>query len=241
MKNIDQVKSRIHKLLNMTKSENENEAKIALVQAQKLAMTYQLDLEDAIEEPKEDEFDQKNAFDWEREPVIWKHVVYILQGYYNVTVIYSPKYRGKRVSFIGRKSAIENAEVVSNYLLRTFDQLWKNYKTENNLSNRDKYSYLSGLERGVKDKLRESRTDTVKERAKELTGAVSEEKLIEKYNLAFKREDEKRDDFVGSLYPRLGKSSKRSSSFGFSSNVASDGFQAGRNINIGGKVAGYLG
>ena len=58
MKNIDQVKSRIHKLLNMTKSENENEAKIALVQAQKLAMTYQLDLEDAIEEPKEDEFDQ---------------------------------------------------------------------------------------------------------------------------------------------------------------------------------------
>ena len=120
MKNIDQVKSRIHKLLNMTKSENENEAKIALVQAQKLAMTYQLDLEDAIEEPKEDEFDQKNAFDWEREPVIWKHVVHILQGYYNVTVIYFPKYRGKRVSFIGRKSAIENAEVVSNYLLRPF-------------------------------------------------------------------------------------------------------------------------
>ena len=73
-----------------------------------------------------------------------------------------------------------------------------------------------------------------------MAGSVSEEKLVEKYELSFKKEAEKLEDVLGEMYPRLRNAQKRSSSFDYRPNVAGDGYSAGRSINVGGRVAGAL-
>lgn len=242
MKNIEEVKTRIAKLLNLSKSSNSNEAEIAMQNAQKLAMTYQLDLADALAEESapEEPFEDKLVFTWGREPVIWKHVCHILQDYYNVKIIYTHGYCEKQVKFVGRTSDIENAKVISNFLLRTFGNLWKDYKKINNLRNSYKYSYLNGLNHGLRSKLEEGKKNTIKKRAEEKSGAVSAESLVEKYQIILKREEEKLAEAVEDYYPNLRKGGYRRISANYDKNVADDGYSHGKNINVGGKVAGLL-
>jgi len=86
----------------------------------------------------------------------------------------------------------------------------------------------------------QDKKETIQVRARELAGIVSEEKLVEKYELSFKKEAEKLQDFVGELYPKLRKAGSYSNNFSYRPDVAGDGYSAGKSLNIGGRIAGSL-
>jgi len=236
--NIEIVTNKIQKLIKLSKSNNENEAKLALERAQKLAIDFDLDINEIQikDTTKQEPIENIKVFEFRRQPVIWKFIEFILQDYFDIRVIYS----GNNVKFIGKPSKVEHAKLIAEYLLVIFDTLWKNYKKENNLTNKDKYSYMSGLKSGIESRLIENKKKVIDEKAIECSHIAPKEELVEKYNLILLNESKKIDAAVFEFYPKLRTKTHRVNAL-YDINVASDGYNNGRNINLSGnKVAGYL-
>lgn len=238
--NITKAKDKIAKLLATAQSDNEHEAKLALSMAQKLAVNYQLDFADCVAgESEKGEFEENVFAEWTKKPVIWKHVTNILMSCYSVKILTTTRYKQVTVSFVGRTENIEFAKMNANYLMEVMPSLWKKYKIKNNLPTKFKYSYLLGLEIGIQEKLAENLKATINQRAKELSGQVSEFELATKYELAIKSEKDALENAIEKMFPKV-KTAKAPKDKTFNGDIARQGYEDGLKLNMGGKVAGLL-
>jgi len=123
------VLDRIKKCLALSKSPNMHEASLALQRARELMEKYSVD---------DDEL-ARSGITHERyhvgpcETAEQKWVVSILQMFFHVKIIlnnvHDRKWEGLRLIIIGEPFRIEVATYVHAFLLRTFRQLWRSYRT----------------------------------------------------------------------------------------------------------------
>jgi hypothetical protein len=107
---------KIRKLLRLSKSANEHEARLALQRAMELATAHGVDIEALRDDPEvggivHEWFPMKSRLSRE-----WKQTIYLVQQFFNVRVCIAPHER--RMVFIGRRDAIEVADYVAQFLVR---------------------------------------------------------------------------------------------------------------------------
>src|SRR5271165_4100986 len=153
---------KIKKLIKLSASTNEHEAELALMKAKELATEAGIDLAmDSLkndEETIKEEFIKQEFNAGKRHSVCQTVVSNILQNHFNVDLVYSgSRWRGRVIHFIGRKSEVELAIYVNQYLTAEFMRRWHKYKDSNNLNTKERNSYLWGLYEGLSAKLNESK------------------------------------------------------------------------------------
>ena len=152
------VVEKIQKLLALAQSPNEHEAKIALQKARQWMNEHELEWSGRMRSPT---FihrclgQVKGRFDpWE------KMLAGLLAQHFFVHAIWIPVYdvyrmrRVRTLEVCGRPQAIEVAEYTHEYLTRTAQKLWLDYKNKNDIrSNRERRTFLLGVMMGFSQSL----------------------------------------------------------------------------------------
>jgi hypothetical protein len=148
------VLARIAKLLALAGSANQHEAELAMAEAQRLMLAHNL------------ESAATHAYHFRhlgrptgRVSEAERTLANILSDHFFVEVIWVPVWRpleGKRGSVLevcGSPVNLEMASYVYDFLSRTAERLWSDYRRARHLTNRDRRTFLAGVMLGFKDKL----------------------------------------------------------------------------------------
>ncbi len=167
---MDDVLAKIQKLLALTGSPNEHEAKLALVKAQSLMVEHNISLDQVESFSAEDGgFIEEGVFYNKTQtlPYEVEWVMSVVQNYFFVKVIRQSsfsdeftKVRRKRninVLFFGAPENIAIAKHVFYYLCRIYRELWLDYKEINEAQRSAAKSFYAGLSAGFSQKLKEER------------------------------------------------------------------------------------
>ena len=146
---------KIEGLLALARSDNQNEAEVAMANARRLMLRYNLTTSGTgrysfrhIGKPK------GRRMAWERA------LANILSDYFFVSIIIVPVYRprlkkrGSVLEACGTPTNLEMAAYAHDFLLETAHGLWRVHKRDRGVtSNRDQQSFLYGVMAGFSDKL----------------------------------------------------------------------------------------
>lgn len=243
----EQLVEKVRKLLSLSKSDNPNEASLALEKAKKLSVEYDLDLAsiNIHEKQKEEPIVKGESIggDTKRISTCQKYISWLIQDYFNVKIIYhGGRYSGRTMTFVGKRADIEMAIYINNYLNEEMPRLWKKYYSSNSdIKISDKQSYLYGIYQGLSAKISESKknTETEKFESIKITKGVNElERVKECYALTIKSTKEKLEEKVAEFYPHLRSNTTRINVSSY--NAVNDGKTAGRNISLS-RSLGYSG
>jgi hypothetical protein len=153
------VLQRIAKLLALAGSANQHEAELAMAEAQRLMLAHNLESA-ATRAYHFRHLGRATGRVMEHERVLAN----LLSDHFFVEVIWVPVWRpreGKRGSVLevcGAPVNLEMASYVHDFLSRTAERLWDEYRRARQLSNRDRRTFLSGVMTGFKDKLDAQKT-----------------------------------------------------------------------------------
>lgn len=227
---------KLAKLLNLSKSANQNEADLALQKAVKMAAEAGIDL--AIVEargtnPAEKlEMVEEQVECGQRLPTTQNYASMLLNAHFGVRVLYNGnRFCGRRIKILGDKKDVEFAKFVNEFIQDEMQRRWEYYKRANSLSVKSKPTFLYNCWRGLNDKLTEARKAAEQEKIDSLP-EQDRSAVQDRYALALVDKKKMVDNFVATSYPSLGRA--RHSSIGGVPNakVASDGYSTGRSINI---------
>ena len=228
------IVDKLKKLLTLSKGATGAEAETALAMAMKLATKHEIDI-GSIElgnpEAKKEEMIQGEVKCGQRMSVAQKWISWLLQDHFKVNIVYSgSRWSGRRMYLLGRKSDVEFAKYVQDFLREHMLRSWQYYQKANGVSTRYRATYFSGFHRGLSNKL----TAAKQEQEKESFSAVAEPVRAatqDRYTLAIVSEKEARQKFVNEQFGRL-RSLRQSVSINYNSGANSAGFAAGQATNI---------
>lgn len=232
--------SKIRKLLQLGTSGNEHEAERALLKARELAVRHEIDLAQ-IQLFTEDTYAKEQIERGEdlrlghKLSVHQKYITWLLMHHFNVSIIYcGNRYSGKRVVFIGKKSDIEIATYVQQFLLSEFMRLWHSYQVTTGARVEVRNSYMYGLYNGLDTKLGDAKKTATQERIREIAVCDGEEKAqaVEKqYGLVCVSQKEQLKKAEKKFFPSLTHSTTSTGRIhdGF---AMESGRKAGQSINI---------
>jgi hypothetical protein len=147
------VLGRIAKLLSLASSQNRHEAETAMARAQELMLKHNL------EAPATSYGFRHLGVPTGRTTEPERILANLLGDHFFVEVIWVPVWRprlGKRGSVLevaGSPVNLEMAAYVHDFLRRTADRLWLDYRRERGVGNRDRIDFLAGVMTGFADKL----------------------------------------------------------------------------------------
>ncbi len=234
----EQLVSKIKKLLALGKSDNINEASLAMEKAQKLCLEHDIDLCSInIDTPAktQEPIIQESIDQKKRLGTVQKYISWLLNKHFNVKVIYTGnRYFGRQINLIGKKIDIELARYIQSYLSDLLPKLWHEYyHSTPGVRLDEKHSYIYGLYQGICEKLRESK-EKVKEEKFELVGAQRgeevKERLKQNYSLMVISDHDRINQKVEEYYPNL-RSNKIYVDFS-SHDALQDGKEKGRKISL---------
>jgi hypothetical protein len=209
----ESIIAKMKKLFSLAKSDNPNEAKVAMERAQDMMIKHNIEMREV---KADNTYTSAESDGFKRESMEDKYINSILTNYFYVDIVKGgTRYGEKRFTYVGEASNVEMAMYVRDYLLRTFQTLWKKYKKEHNLQSSSKQSFYLGLFKGFCAKMEEQLAQAVESYGKELV-LVKDPKVEEK---------------VQEMFPNASKmpSKKvRNSDPG----AYNDGFEKGKKINV---------
>ncbi len=144
-----EILDKIKKLLRMKSGGTAAEVETALNLAKKLADKYNIDLTAVNENQHREPITHSNLKTLSRLQIENKYSALIIKSFFNVNVIISTDFTGKRIVFVGRESDIEIAKYTYEFLVRHFRNEWRTKRGR--LKNRQ--SFMKGLYIGLYDKL----------------------------------------------------------------------------------------
>lgn len=204
---------KVEKLLSLAQSANENEAVAAMEKVMKLYQTYNLDrIEKNI---KLNYVYSIINFKKQRIESYQLSICNVLQEFYFVDVVFSRLYDAHSckshqvIELFGSKENVQMAEYVFHFLNNKVLSMWQDHAKVNKLPIRFKRSYLIGVVRGFREKLR-------------IINENSSKALENKALIVHSTKDKNLTLFVRTRYPIL------SSGRGSSSGVYSEAFESGR-------------
>jgi Protein of unknown function (DUF2786)/SprT-like family len=148
------ILQRVAKLLALAGSANQHEAELAMAEAQRLMLAHNLEAA-AAHSYQFRHLGRPTGRVSEAE----RTLANILSDHFFVEVIWVSVWRpreGKRGSVLevcGSPVNLEMASYVYDFLARTADRLWSEYRRARRISNRDRRTFLAGVMIGFKDKL----------------------------------------------------------------------------------------
>ena len=148
-----QIIDKVKKLLRLSNSPNENEAKLALQKARALMLEHNIDAGDLKETAIQSE---PIAQDFGRRPTFYLPIAAVLEGCFNVIISWH-KMEGE-IKMHGRAVNIEIAKYVYGYLAHLFPYLAKRKGI------RDRKLYYYGLAQGIISQLKKAEAEVVAER-----------------------------------------------------------------------------
>jgi len=227
MTNLSEISTKIEKLLRLSQSSNQHESELAMQKAKELAMQHDLDLsslEASANQEVKEEFIKESVDNEGKQSSMAVFINDILVNHFKVYVVTSRvRYQSTTTHCIGRKSDIETAKFVRNFLEVTFVRLWKEFKRKYNLPTTEKKTYFQGLWSGLNQKLREIEESTLKK---------SDIDIQNRYALIVKNEIELRKDAAKDFFNNLKEASSKRVSTNGSLSTYLAGQQAGKDINI---------
>jgi len=247
----DSVVEKIRKLLALASELNDSkeQAEAALQKAKSLATQHEVDLATiaVFECKKSEEPIEKNdgISMGKRASVCQKFISWLLQDHFNVKVIYSgSRHFEKRMTLIGKKSDIEIAIYVNEFLNTEFMRLWHQYRNSNlDSQTKDRNSYFWGLHGGLKSKLAASETETKKEAFETLAQTRTTDEVEQVKNcmaLTVTTDKERLNEKVEEFYPHL-RTVRSYSQHHHSETARESGFSAGKNISLRRGISGGKG
>lgn len=167
----EEIKDKVRKLLRLSESPNESEAKLALEKAYELMMKWAIE-EHELNKGKPTEFIKAILYGGKQLPYEVRSTgANILHEYFNVKCIVvtytGPSPVKHALVAFGTKDAIENAGYVFNFLMDTYNRLWCRTAFEMGLGREQRKPYIAGLIRGFREYL-ESQRKRVESQCKDL-------------------------------------------------------------------------
>lgn len=206
------------KLLNLSSSSNEHEAKLAVQLVRELYQKYHME---HFANSKKLKFESKTLhLGKKRIPRVQSAILSLLNEHYSVRVVYSDLYDPKKlqkfkvVDLSGTHENIVMAEYVYAFLNRKLDELWMDFPSKTR-SHMEKKSYFLGVIRGFDRQLHQSRQP-------EYTIPASRALIL--------RMDHDLEKYMQEKFPRLhGRSASRAS---VDSGAYTRGMQDGQSLKI---------
>lgn len=212
----ERIIDRVKKLLSLSTSANEHEAKLAAQMATELLMKHNLSMREV---ETHQEFVEVKGKEWRSIPNDHLHILRIIRTYFSVEPVLSSVYdhakqkKFRYVRFFGTKDNIDVATYVFEFLLRAARKSFNAKKKEGLYRDGDRPSFMHGFVHGMSLKLSETKKKV------EATGAgllvLHEAKL---------------EEFVRSkLEGRYGSSKAR---VGRNQDAMNDGISTGKSLDI---------
>lgn len=155
----DRIVSKVHKLLSLATSSNQNEANSAMVAAQKLIESYNLEI---IKSNKVRHFRTKRIGQtMSRRPKYMYSVSGMLSMFYHVKTIWENTYsldaeqKGNVLAIIGTDSNLEIAEYVHDFVHQYIDSHWLVAKKKMGVAHFKKNDFAIGVVNGFINKLQQ--------------------------------------------------------------------------------------
>jgi hypothetical protein len=236
----DEILNKLKKLLALSNSATTAEAENAMEKAIAIAAKHNIDLATvSISAPDKEEFIETEYLEGKRKCVCQVFISKIIMDHFNVKLIYSgSRYSGQRICFLGRKSDVEFAVYVQEFLKTHMMNAWKYYQKSKGVSTRLRATFFNGFYRGLNHKLTEAKKKQEQTSFGEINESIRSD-AMNKYQLAIQTENEARENFVSSKYPSLRKGTKtRLNLYGGEASQA--GFASGSTTNIFRPIGGGL-
>ena len=228
-----QIVERLRKMLSLSKDATGAEAETALLMATKLATKYEIDISsiELTTPEKKEEMVKDDCKVGKRLPICHKWVAWLLERYFNVKIIYGgSRYWGRVIYFIGRKSDVEFAKYVNDFLVEHIMRSWQYYQKTKNVPTSHRHSFFEGFYEGLSNKIKSSKAEQEKE-SFESVDVSTRESAQNRYALAVISESEARKEFVNKCFPRL----RRLTSYArasYNGEAESAGYSVGAATNI---------
>ena len=227
------ILEKLKKLLTLSRGATGAEAETALGMATKLATKYEIDIATISLDsaPKKEEMIKDTIEVGNRMSVAQKWISWLIVSHFKVTVIYGGgRWSGRKIHFLGRKSDVEFATYVQDFLREHMLRSWQYYQKANNIETRYRGSYFDGFYRGLDTKLKAAKKS---QEGESFEGIAVEQRATvkDRYALALVNDAEERKAFVNQTFGKLSNSYQRTYiHHNHTANGA--GFSAGQATNI---------
>jgi hypothetical protein len=210
---MNNVVDKIRKLLNLSRSDNQAEAELALTKAKEIAVANGIDMARIAATTVEERHEKQSVKNGQRFCIAQRYTTGILQTYFNVRVIYTgDRWRGRFVNLLGKESDVAIAIYLQEFLNRTFMDTWRAKQKHFKLPVSSRDSFLLGIYTGLGEKLAKQAEEAERAKLKEIEETEGAEQSLDaanKYALVLKSDEEKLALFVGEQYPKLHKTQHR--------------------------------
>lgn len=192
----DPIFSKIRKLFSLASSSNENEAKIAMERANELLVKYNLDAQD-IKSSSDYEFTK--VHEGLRSKQHHSYILDLLGSFFFVRIIHKRFFcedtlRMKNSSvLIGKPVNTKIAAHIFEFLDRTYPHLWKVFKSQYRVTEKDRGSYYHGLTLGISYVLNQSKLRVEQQKGLVVVADKDLDNFVDEYcNGKIKRQAEKK-------------------------------------------------
>lgn len=218
----ERLLDKIKKLLELGKrSPYQEEAETAMALVQQMLLKHNLSMGEVESFKPSDDFGDESVWEGKRRP--WEHdfVEMVVSEFFFVKIHYlierDGNSRKRSTFFFGEQHNIAVARYVFVYLCRVFRQLWADYRRTRGLTKKYAREFYGGLQFGLHCKLSQQRRKTW-----EASDSARNALILVGRQLT-RRFDERHGDLRPAKQSPIQTSNHR---------VASDGFEAGRRIEI---------
>lgn len=228
----DEILTKLKKLLTLSNSATTAEAENAMEKAIAIAAKYSIDLATvAISAPEKEEFIETEYLEGKRKCVCQSFISKIITDHFNVKLIYAgSRYSGRRICFLGRKSDVEFAVYVQEFLKTHMMNAWKYYQKSKSASTRLRATFFMGFYRGLDQKLTEAKKKQEQTSFNEVNESIRGD-AKDKYALMIQTENDARENFVTNKYPNLRRGA-RTKMINYGGEASQAGFASGSITNI---------
>lgn len=196
-----------------------------------LAAKYNVDLafvSDKEKQEKKEEFVRNSFSSGARSSVCQIFVSDILKKFFNVTILKcGNRLNGIHYVFLGRKSQVDFAIYVQDFLREHMMNSWREYQIANRINTKNRYTYLHYFWRGLSDKLKAITDKTEQEVFISLPAGQREQMGIVLYN-----EENARNEFVNKLFPNIVSKKTPPKFIVQNGQLQQAGYKAGQDTNI---------
>ncbi len=229
------ILEKLKKLLTLSKDATGAEAETALAMATKLAIKHDIDISSiklATGEQKKEEMVNDVLTCGARMSVAQKWISWLLQDHFKVSIVYGgSRWSGRIMYFLGRKSEVEFAKYVQDFLKEHMLRSWQYYQKANKVDTRYRATYFSNFYRGLDAKLKEAKKAGEKEGFAAMAVPVRAVAQSQ-YALALVNEKEERNQFMNKQFKALRNAPAARTSIYSNEAVSKAGFAAGQATNI---------
>lgn len=227
------IVAKLQKILNLAKSSNQGERDAAMERAAALAAKHNIDLAfisaQTGKEKDKEEFAQTRYSSGARSSVCQSFVTSILLEFFNVRIVKTGNRNcGISYIFLGRRSQVDFALYVQDFLREHMMTSWNTYQTTHKIKTDYRYTYLHSFWKGLSAKLK-----SIQEKAEKEAFVALPEGQREQMGLVLYNEENARDAFVNSIFPELKKGPPAAKKkYFYDEKLIRAGYQAGHETNI---------